>query len=166
MSLNLADMLKKNISEKHFTIYPNMAFLKIRQYIKDKKLKEIDVSVYFLILDQYNLVASICRKEGKPIKNVSVSIKSVAEGLRRSRTYAGGRLKALSEVGLISRVKAEDSVNGNKNTRPLIYIDKNEVVDYSEEYTPLNTDNKKAPIKAAADLKTTAAADYDDGVPF
>ena len=124
MSLNVADMLKKNISEKHFTIYPNMAFLKIRQYIKDKKLKEIDVSVYFLILDQYNLVASICRKEGKPIKNVSVSIKSVAEGLRRSRTYAGGRLKALSEVGLISRVKAEDSVNGNKNTRPLIYIDK------------------------------------------
>jgi hypothetical protein len=30
----------------------------------------------------------------------------------------------------------------------------------------LNTDNKNTPIKAAADLKTTAAADYDYGVPF
>ena len=143
-----------------------MAFLKIRQYIKDKKLTEIDMSVYFLVLDQYNLVASICRREKKPIKNVSVSIKSIAERLGRSKTTATKRLKALQEVGLISRIEAENPVNGNKNTRPLIYIDKNEVVDYSEEYIPLNTDNKKAPIKAAADLKTTAAADYDDGVPF
>jgi predicted transcriptional regulator len=147
-------------------MYPNLAFLKIRQYIKDKKLTEIDMSVYFLVLDQYNLVASICKKEKKPIKNVSVSIKSIAEGLGRSKTTATNRLKALQEVGLISRIEAENPVNGNKNTRPLIYIDKNEVVDYSEEYIPLNIDNKNTPIKVAADLKTTAAADYDDGVPF
>jgi len=166
MSLNLAAMSKKNISPDHFTMYPNLAFLKIRRYIKDKKLNEIDMSVYFLVLDQYNLVASICKKEKKPIKNVSVSIKSIAEGLGRSKTTATKRLKALQEVGLISRIEAENPMNGNKNTRPLIYIDKNEVVDYSEEYTPLNTDNKKAPIKAAADLKIATATDRDDGVPF
>jgi len=159
-------MSKKNISPDHFTMYPNLAFLKIRQYIKDKKLTEIDMSVYFLVLDQYNLVASICKKEKKPIKNVSVSIKSIAEGLGRSKTTATNRLKALQEVGLISRIEAENPVNGNKNTRPLIYIDKNEVVDYSEEYIPLNTDNKKAPIKAAADLKIATATDHDDDVPF
>ena len=147
-------------------MYPNLAFLKIRQYIKDKKLTEIDMSVYFLVLDQYNLVASICKREKKPIKNVSVSIKSIAEGLGRSKTTATNRLKALQEVGLISRIEAENPVNGNKNTRPLIYIDKNEVVDYSEEYIPLNTDNKKAPIKAAADLKIATATDHDDDVPF
>jgi predicted transcriptional regulator len=147
-------------------MYPNLAFLKIRQYIKDKKLNEIDMSVYFLVLDQYNLVASICKKEKKPIKNVSVSIKSIAEGLGRSKTTATNRLKALQEVGLISRIEAENPVNGNKNTRPLIYIDKNEVVDYSEEYIPLNTDNKKAPIKAAADLKIATATDHDDDIPF
>jgi predicted transcriptional regulator len=147
-------------------MYPNLAFLKIRQYIKDKKLTEIDMSVYFLVLDQYNLVASICKKEKKPIKNVSVSIKSIAEGLGRSKTTATNRLKALQEVGLISRIEAENPVNGNKNTRPLIYIDKNEVVDYSEEYIPLNTDNKKAPIKAAADLKLATATDHEDDIPF
>ena len=124
------------------------------------------MSVYFLVLDQYNLVASICKKEKKPIKNVSVSIKSIAEGLGRSKTTATNRLKALQEVGLISRIEAENPVNGNKNTRPLIYIDKNEVVDYSEEYIPLNTDNKKSPIKAAADLKIATATDHDDDVPF
>jgi hypothetical protein len=57
-------------------------------------------------------------------------------------------------------------VNGNKNTRPLIYIVKNEVIDYSEEYIPLNTDNKKAPIKAAADLKLATATDHEDDIPF
>ena len=124
------------------------------------------MSVYFLVLDQYNLVASICKKEKKPIKNVSVSIKSIAEGLGRSKTTATNRLKALQEVGLISRIEAENPVNGNKNTKPLIYIDKNEVVDYSEEYIPLNTDNKKAPIKAAADLKLATATDHEDDIPF
>jgi len=147
-------------------MYPNLAFLKIRQYIKDKKLTEIDMSVYFLVLDQYNLVASICKKEKKPIKNVSVSIKSIAEGLGRSKTTATNRLIALQEVGLISRIEAENPVNGNKNTRPLIYIDKNEVVDYSEEYIPLNTDNKKAPIKIAADLKIATTTDHEDDIPF
>ena len=166
MSLNLAAMSKKNISPDHFTMYPNLAFLKIRQYIKDKKLNEIDMSVYFLVLDQYNLVASICKKEKKPIKNVSVSINSIAEGLGRSRTYAGGRLKALQEVGLISRVKAKEPINGNKNTQPSIYIEDNKVIDKSDEYIPLNILNIKSPIKIAADLKTTVVADDDFEPPF
>lgn len=62
VSLNSTGMFKKTISPDHFTMYPNLAFLKIRQLIKDKKLNEIDMSVYFLVLDQYNLVASICKK--------------------------------------------------------------------------------------------------------
>ena len=166
MSLNVLSSIKMILSLEHYTQYPNLAFHKIRQYIEDGRLNEIDISVYFLVLDQYNRVASICNNDKKPIKNVSVSIKSIAEGLRCSRTYAVGRLKALSEVGLISRVKAEDSVNGNKNTRPLIYIVKNEVIDYSEEYIPLNTDNKKSPIKAAADFKKATATDHEDDIPF
>ena len=164
MSLNSTGMFKKTISPDHFTMYPNLAFLKIRQLIKDKKLNEIDMSVYFLVLDQFNLVASICNKEKKPIKNVSVSIKSIAEGLGRSRTTATKRLKALQEVGLISRIEAENPVNGNKNTQPSIYIKNNEVIDNSDEYTPLNISNIKSQIKIAADLKTTFAA--DDDVPF
>ena len=166
MSLNLAVMSKKNISPDHFTMYPNLAFLKIRQLIKDKKLNEIDISVYFLVLDQYNLVASICKKEKKLIENVSVSIKSIAEGLGRSKTTATKRLKALQEVGLISRIEVENPVNGNKNTKPSIYIENNEVIDNSDEYIPLNIPNIKSPIKIAAELKTTTAADDDFEPPF
>jgi predicted transcriptional regulator len=147
-------------------MYPNLAFLKIRQYIKDKKLNEIDMSVYFLVLDQYNLVASICKKEKKPIKNVSVSIKSIAEGLGRSKTYANERLKALHEVGMISRVKAEESVSGNKNTKPLIYIEDNKVVDASDKYLTLDLPIEKIPINLADEFKTTTITTDDDGAPF
>ena len=159
-------MSRKDISDKHFTMFPNLAFLKIRQYIKAKKLNEIDMSVYFLVLDQYNLVASICKKDKKPIKNVSVSIKSIAEGLGRSRTYAGKRLKALQKVGLISRIEAENPVNGNKNTKPSIYIENNEVIDNSNENILMNIPNIKSATKIAADLKTTTAADDDFEPPF
>ena len=166
VSLNVISMFKKTISPDHFTMYPNQAFLKIRQLIKYKKLNEIDISVYFLILDRYNLVASICKKEKKPIKNVSVSIKSIAEGLGRSKTYANERLKALHEVGMISRVKAEESVSGNKNTRPLIYIEDNKVVDTSDKYLTLDLPIEKTPINLADELKNTTITTDDDGVPF
>ena len=165
MSLNLAAMSKKNISPDHFTMYPNRAFLKIRQLIKDKKLNEIDISVYFLILDQYNLVASICKKNDKPIKNVSVSIQAIAEKLNISKTYANERLKALNNAGLIFRIKAENSFNGNKNTMPAIYMKGKNVIDNSDEYAPLDLPIINSPTRIAADLKTTIADD-DDGVPF
>ncbi len=165
MSLNLAAMSKKNISPDHFTMYPNLAFLKIRQLIKDKKLNEIDISVYFLILDQYYLVAHICNKNKTPIKNVSVSIQAIAEKLNISKTYANERLKALNHAGLIFRIKAENSYNGNKNTMPTIYIKGENVIDNSDEYAPLDLPIINSPTKIAADLKTTIADD-DDGVPF
>ena len=165
MSLNLAAMSKKNISPDHFTMYPNLAFLKIRQLIKDKKLNEIDISVYFLILDQYYLVAHICNENKTPIKNVSVSIQAVAEKLNISKTYANERLKALNDVGLIFRIKAENSFNGNKNTMPAIYMKGKNVIDNSDEYAPLDLPIINSPTKIAADLKTTIADD-DDGVPF
>lgn len=164
VSLNSTGMFKKTISPDHFTMYPNLAFLKIRQLIKDKKLNEIDISVYFLVLDQYYLVAHICKKPETPIKNVSVSIQSIAGKLNISKTYATERLKALNDVGLIFRVKAENSFNGNKNTMPAIYMKGEDVIDNSDEYIPLNIPNIKSPIKIAADLKTTFAA--DDDVPF
>ena len=165
MSLNLAAMSKKNISPNHFTMYPNLAFLKIRQLIKDKKLNEIDISVYFLILDQYYLVAHICNESKIPIKNVSVSIQAIAENLNISKTYANERLKALNNAGLIFRIKAENSFNGNKNTMPAIYMKGKNVIDNSDEYTPLDLPIINSPTKNAADLKTTIA-DEDDGVPF
>ena len=165
MSLNLAAMSKKNISPDHFTMYPNRAFLKIRQLIKDKKLNEIDISVYFLILDQYYLVAHICNESKTPIKNVSVSIQAIAEKLNISKTYANERLKALNNAGLIFRIKAENSFNGNKNTMPAIYMKGKNVIDNSDEYTPLDLPIINSPTKNAADLKTTIADD-DDGVPF
>ena len=165
MSLNLAAMFKKNISPDHFTMYPNLAFLKIRQLIKDKKLNEIDISVYFLILDQYYLVAHICNKNKTPIKNVSVSIQAIAEKLNISKTYANERLKALNHAGLIFRIKAENSYNGNKNTMPTIYIKGENVIDNSDEYAPLDLPIINSPTKIAADLKTTIADD-DNGVPF
>lgn len=164
MSLNSTGMFKKTISPDHFTMYPNLAFLKIRQLIKDKKLNEIDISVYFLVLDQYYLVAHICKKPETPIKNVSVSIQAIAEKLNISKTYANERLKALNHAGLIFRIKAENSFNGNKNTMPAIYMKGENVIDNSDEYIPLNIPNIKSPIKIAADLKTTFAA--DDDVPF
>ena len=165
MSLNLAAMSKKNISPDHFTMYPNRAFLKIRQLIKDKKLNEIDISVYFLILDQYYLVAHICNKNKTPIKNVSVSIQAIAAKLNISKTYANERLKALNHAGLIFRIKAENSYNGNKNTIPTIYIKGENVIDNSDEYAPLDLPIINSPTRIAADLKTTIADD-DDGVPF
>ena len=165
MSLNLAAMSKKNISPDHFTMYPNLAFLKIRQLIKDKKLNEIDISVYFLILDQYYLVAHICNKNKTPIKNVSVSIQAIAAKLNISKTYANERLKALNHAGLIFRIKAENSYNGNKNTMPTIYIKGENVIDNSDEYAPLDLPIINSPTRIAADLKTTIADD-DDGVPF
>ena len=165
MSLNLAAMSKKNISPNHFTMYPNLAFLKIRQLIKDKKLNEIDISVYFLILDQYYLVAHICNESKIPIKNVSVSIQAIAENLNISKTYANERLKALNNAGLIFRIKAENSFNGNKNTMPAIYMKGKNVIDNSDEYTPLDLPIINSPTKNVADLKTTIA-DEDDGVPF
>ena len=106
------------------------------------------------------------QKREKPIKNVSVSIKSIAEGLGRSKTYANERLKALHEVGMISRVKAEESVSGNKNTRPLIYIEDNKVVDTSDKYLTLNLPIEKTPINLAGEFKNTAITTDDDGVPF
>ena len=145
-------------------MYPNLAFLKIRQLIKHKKLNEIDISVYFLVLDQYYLVAHICKDSKTPIKNVSVSIQAIAEKLNISKTYANERLKALNDVGMIFRVKAENSFNGNKNTMPAIYMKGKNVIDNSDEYIPLDIPNIKSPIKIAADLKTTFAA--DDDVPF
>ena len=165
MSLNSTGMFKKTISPDHFTMYPNLAFLKIRQLIKDKKLNEIDISVYFLVLDQYYLVAHICNESKTPIKNVSVSIQAIAEKLNISKTYANERLKALNNAGLIFRIKAENSFNGNKNTMPAIYIKGKNVIDNSYDYTPPNKNNINAPNKAAANLKTTDTADYDD-VPF
>ena len=147
-------------------MYPNLAFLKIRQLIKDKKLNEIDISVYFLILDQYYLVAHICNESKTPIKNVSVSIQAIAEKLNISKTYANERLKALNNAGLIFRIKAENSFNGNKNTMPAIYMKGKNVVDDSDEYTPLNISNIKSQIKIAADLKSTTAADDDFEPPF
>ena len=165
MSLNLAAMSKKNISPDHFTMYPNRAFLKIRQLIKDKNLNEIDISVYFLVLDQYYLVAHICNESKTPIKNVSVSIQAIAEKLNISKTYANERLKALNNTGLIFRIKAENSFNGNKNTMPAIYMKGKNVIDNSDEYTPLDLPIINSPTKNAADLKTTIA-DEDDGVPF
>ena len=165
MSLNLAAMSKKNISPDHFTMYPNRAFLKIRQLIKDKKLNEIDISVYFLILDQYYLVAHICNESKTPIKNVSVSIQAIAEKLNISKTYANERLKALNHAGLIFRIKAENSFNGNKNTMPVIYMKGKNVIDNSDEYAPLDLPIINSPTKNVADLKTTIA-DEDDGVPF
>jgi hypothetical protein len=146
-------------------MYPNLAFLKIRQLIKDKKLNEIDISVYFLILDQYYLVAHICNKNKTPIKNVSVSIQAIAEKLNISKTYANERLKALNHAGLIFRIKAENSYNGNKNTMPTIYIKGENVIDNSDEYAPLDLPIINSPTKIAADLKTTIADD-DNGVPF
>ena len=160
----MTDMFKKTISPDHFTMYPNLAFLKIRQLIKDKKLNEIDISVYFLVLDQYYLVAHICNESKTPIKNVSVSIQAIAEKLNISKTYANERLKALNNAGLIFRIKAENSFNGNKNTMPAIYMKGKIVIDNSDEYIPLNIPNIKSPIKIAADLKTTFAA--DDDLPF
>ena len=165
MSLNLAVMSKKKISPDHFTIYPNLAFLKIRQLIKDKKLNEIDISVYFLILDQYYLVAHICNESKTPIKNVSVSIQAIAEKLNISKTYANERLKALNNAGLIFRIKAETSFNGNKNTMPAIYMKGKNVIDNSDEYAPLDLPIINSPTKIAADLRMTIADD-DDGVPF
>ena len=165
MSLNLAAMSKKNISPDHFTMYPNLAFLKIRQLIKDKKLNEIDMSVYFLVLDQYYLVAHICNESETPIKNVSVSIQAIAEKLNISKTYANERLKALNNAGLIFRIKAENSFNGNKNTMPAIYMKGKNVIDNSDEYTPLDLPIINSPTKIAADLRITIA-DNDDGVPF
>ena len=158
-------MFKKTISPDHFTMYPNLAFLKIRQLIKDKKLNEIDISVYFLILDQYYLVAHICNESKTPIKNVSVSIQAIAENLNISKTYANERLKALNNAGLIFRVKAENSFNGNKNTMPAIYMKGKNVIDNSDENAPLDLPIINSPTKIAADLKTTIA-DEDDGVPF
>ena len=165
MSLNLAAMSKKNISPDHFTMYPNLAFLKIRQLIKYKKLNEIDISVYFLVLDQYYLVAHICNESKTPIKNVSVSIQAIAEKVNISKTYANERLKALNNAGLIFRIKAENSFNGNKNTMPAIYMKGKNVIDNSDEYTPLDLPIINSPIEIAAELKTTIAND-DDGVPF
>jgi hypothetical protein len=159
-------MFKKTISPDHFTMYPNLAFLKIRQLIKDKKLNEIDMSVYFLILDQYYLVTHICNDSKTPIKNVSVSIQAIAEKLNISKTYANERLKALNDVGLIFRVKAENSFNGNKNTIPAIYMKGKTVIDNSDEYISLNIPNIKSPTKMAAELKTTTAADDDFEPPF
>ena len=164
MSLNVISMFQKPLSPDHFTMYPNLAFLKIRQLIKHKKLNEIDISVYFLVLDQYYLVAHICKDSKTPIKNVSVSIQAIAEKLSISKTYATERLKALNDVGMIFRVKAENSFNGNKNTMPAIYMKGEDVVDDSDEYAPLDIPNIKSQIKIAADLKTTFAA--DDDVPF
>jgi hypothetical protein len=158
-------MIKKIISDKHFTMYPNLAFLKIRQYIKDKKLNEIDISVYFLILDQYYLVAHICKSKKVPIKNVSVSIQSIAEGLNISKTYANKRLQALSDVGLIFRVKAEDSFNGNKNTQPAIYIMGEDVIDNSYDYEPPTKNSTKELSIAAANFNIDSESS-DDGVPF
>ncbi|MBM3456356.1 MAG: winged helix-turn-helix domain-containing protein [Bacteroidetes bacterium] len=165
MSLNLAAMSQKNISPDHFTMYPNLAFLKIRQLIKDKKLNEIDISVYFLILDQYYLVAHICKENKTPIKNVSISIQAIAEKLNISKTYANERLKALNNAGLIFRIKAENSFNGNKNTMPAIYMKGKNVIDNSDEYAPLDLPIINSPSIIAAELKTTIA-DEDDGVPF
>lgn len=147
-------------------MYPNRAFLKIRKHIKCKKLNEIDISVYFLVIDQYYRVAKICEKAEKPIENVSVSIQAIAEKLNISKTYANERLKALNDVGLIFRVKAENSFNGNKNTMPAIYIKGKIVIDNSDEYIPLNIPNIKSPIKIAAELKTTTATDDDFEPPF
>jgi len=166
MSLNLAAMSQKNISPDHFTMYPNLAFLKIRQLIKDKKLNEIDISVYFLILDQYYLVAHICNENKTPIKNVSVSIQAIADKLNISKTYANERLQALNDVGLIFRVKAENSFNGNKNTMPAIYMKGENVIDKSDDYTPINIPTIKSSTKIAAELKTTTAADDDFEPPF
>ncbi len=161
----MADMFKKIISDKHFTMYPNLAFLKIRQYIKDKKLNEIDISVYFLILDQHYLVAHICKSKKVPIKNVSVSIQSIAEGLNISKTYANKRLQALSDVGLIFRVKAEDSFNGNKNTQPAIYMLGEDVIDNSYDYEPPTKNSTKELSIAAANFNIDSESS-DDGVPF
>ena len=47
---------------------------------------------------------------------------------------------------------------------PAIYMKGEDVIDNSDEYIPLNIPNIKSPIKIAADLKTTFAA--DDDVPF
>lgn len=145
-------------------MFPNLAFLKIRQLIKDKKLNEIDMSVYFLILDQYYLIAHFCKDNKMPMKNVSVSIQAIAEKLNISKTYANERLKALNNAGLIFRVKAENSFNGNKNTIPAIYMKEGNLVDISDEYTPLNPTDIQSPSKTAADLIKTFP--NDDGVPF
>jgi len=159
-------MFQKPLSPDHFTMYPNSAFLKISRCIKDKKLNEIDISVYFLILDQYYLVAHICKDSETPIKNVSVSIQAIAEKLNISKTYATERLKALNDVGLIFRVKAENSFNGNKNTMPAIYMKGKNVIDNSDEYAPLDLTNIKSPTKIAADLKKAIATDHEDDIPF
>lgn len=124
------------------------------------------MSVYFLVLDQYYLVAHICKDSKPPIKNVSVSIQAIAEKLNISKTYANERLKALNDVGLIFRVKAENSFNGNKNTIPAIYMKGETVIDNSDEYKPLNIPNIKSPTKIAAELKITTAADDDFEPPF
>ena len=89
----------------------------------------------------------------------------IAEKLNISKTYATERLKALNDVGLIFRVKAENSFNGNKNTIPAIYMKGKNVIDNSNEYAPLDLPIINSPTKIAADLKTTVADD-DDGVPF
>jgi hypothetical protein len=165
MSLNSTGMFKKTISPDHFTMYPNLAFLKIRQLIKDKKLNEIDISVYFLVLDQYYLVAHLCKSKKVPIKNVSISIQSIAEGLNISKTYANKRLQALSDVGLIFRVKAKDSFNGNKNTQPAIYMLGEDVIDNSYDYEPPTKNSNKELSIAAADFNFNSETS-DDGVPF
>jgi hypothetical protein len=157
-------MSKKTLSLEHYTQYPNLAFHKIRQYINDGRLNEIDISVYYLILDQYYFVAAICEEKKTPVKNVSVSIQSIAEGLNISKTYAAERLKALHDVGLIFRVIAEDSVNGNKNTIPAIYYMKKTLIDNSYDYTPAIIEPRNAKIEIAAELKTHTAV--DDDVPF
>jgi DNA-binding Lrp family transcriptional regulator len=100
-----------------------------------------------------------------PIKNVSVSIQSIAEGLNISKTYANKRLQALSDVGLIFRVKAEDSFNGNKNTQPAIYMLGEDVIDNSYDYEPPTKNSTKELSIAVAGFNINSESS-DDGVPF
>ena len=158
-------MSRTRLSSEHYTMFPNLAFSKIRQHIKDKKLLEIDISIYFLILDQYYYVAGICAMEKKPIKNVSVTIKSIMDELGISHEHAINRLKALNEAGLIFRKKAVDAINGNKDTKPAIYVEQNKIIDNSDEYIPLNLQDKELSIKMAADTKIAFTTD-DDDIPF
>jgi predicted DNA-binding transcriptional regulator len=131
-------MKKSSISPEHFTIYPNQAFIKIREHIKAKRLNEIDISVYFVILDQFYRVSKICEKNKKEERNVSVTIQHIATELKISKTYATKRLKALADAGMIDRDEVPDSYNGNKNTQPLIYWESDRLIDNHEyiNYTP------------------------------
>lgn len=117
--------MKRNtfISKDYFTAFPNEAFIQIRKLIKNKKLIEIDISVYFVALNQFYKIKTIRERKSEEEHSVSLTINRVANELGISDSHASKRITALANCGLLKRESVDHSVSGNKNTEPTIFWD-------------------------------------------